>query len=132
MKNAIVAATALFIFAAAPALASEGSIGRTAFALPDSNAAQQVFKTDAPKIVLHVELLDVPNGTTVAADWIAEKTAVVPANYKIDSASLTSSGQKELEFSMSRPNTGWPAGSYRVDLSIDGEAAKSVNFTVAE
>jgi len=132
MKLGMPAVVFAALFAAAPALAADPSIGQTAFSLPDNGAAQQVFKPDAPKIVLHAQLLDAPKGTTVAADWIAEKTGGAPPNYKIDSAELTTTGEDELEFSLSKPTTGWPLGDYRVDLTIGGEQAKSAHFRVAE
>jgi hypothetical protein len=127
----LAAVTALLI--AAPALADDPSVGRTAFTLPDGTSAQTVFKPDAPKIVLHAELLNAPKGTKVSADWIAEKTGAAPPNYKIDSAEMTTSEDNdEATLSLSKPNSGWPIGDYRVDVSINGEKAKSVNFQVHE
>jgi hypothetical protein len=132
MKARILAATFAALVAAAPAFAADTSIGRTALSLPDSTDAQTTFKTDAPKIVLHAEILDVSKGTKVGADWIAEKTGAAPPNYKIDGSELTLNDENEVTFSLSKPDAGWPVGAYRVDLSVNGEKAKSVKFEVAE
>jgi hypothetical protein len=122
-----------FVLLAATAAQADPHIGQTALALVDSNTAQDVFKPDTPKIVLHAELVDMPDGTKVAADWIAEKTDAAPANYKIDSAEIvTTKAINEASFSMTKPDAGWPVGDYRVDLSIDGKPATSVKFTVAQ
>jgi hypothetical protein len=119
------------LLAAAAARADAPHYGQTALSMADSHTAQQVFKPDAPKIVLHVQLVDVPKGTPLAADWIAEKTGAAPANYKIDSSTVAAEDSDEIAFSLSKPNAGWPVGDYRVDLSIAGQHAKSVHFQVA-
>jgi hypothetical protein len=132
VRAKIVAAIFVAIFAVAPAWADDTSIGRTAFTLPDGKEALTTFKPDAPKIVLHVEILNPSTGAKVGADWIAEKTGGAPPNFKIDGAELTLNGEDEATFSLSKPNAGWPVGAYRVDLSVNGEKAKSVTFEVAE
>jgi hypothetical protein len=115
------------------AFAGNPRFGQTALAVADAKAAQTVFAPDTPKISLHAQILDMPEGTKLTADWIAVKTDVAPANYKIDSATVeTEEDAKEASFSLSKPNAGWPVGDYKVDLSIDGKAAISVAFKVAK
>ena len=129
------AMTAALLCFASAAFAGEPRIGQMAFALEQSNAAQTVFAPDAPKIILHVQIQDMPKGARVTADWIAAKTNAAPANYKIDSASVELDkdvASSEVTFSLSRPNAGWPVGDYRVDLSINGKVAKSPEFKVAK
>jgi hypothetical protein len=128
------AAAALLSLSGA-AFAGEPRFGQTAFALENGNSALTVFAPDAPKIVLHVQIQDMPKGAKITADWIAAKTDVAPANYKIDSASVELDkdvASDEVSFSLSRPNAGWPVGDYRVDLSINGKLAKSPQFQVAK
>jgi len=132
MKAKIVAAIIAALVVVAPALAADTSIGRTALTLPDSTNAVTTFKSDAPKIVLHVEILDTSKGTKIGAEWIAEKTSAAPPNYRIDGSELTLDGEVEATFLLSKPDAGWPVGTYRVDLSVNGEKAKSVAFQVAE
>jgi hypothetical protein len=119
---------------ATAALAAEPHYGNPVFtADADSKLAREDFATDTPKIYLHVQLEDVAQNTKLSAAWIAEKTDAAPANYKIDSAELTATeGMNEATFSLSKPTAGWPAGNYRVDLSINGKIAASGNFTVSK
>jgi hypothetical protein len=129
------AIAAVLLCLSSAAFAGEPRFGQTAFALESGTAAQTVFAPDAPKIVLHVQVQDIPKGAKITADWIAVKTDVAPANYKIDSATLDIDrdiASDESSFSLSRPNAGWPVGDYKVDLSINGKVAKSPTFKVAK
>ncbi len=119
---------------ATAAFAGEPHFGNPVFtADADSKLAKEEFASDTPKIFLHVQLQDVANETKLSAAWIAEKTDAAPANYKIDSTELTAKeGMDEATFTLSKPNAGWPAGDYRVDLSINGKVAASGNFRIAK
>jgi hypothetical protein len=125
-------AAVLGLLTVTAAYANEPGYGRLAFSAPDSKTAQDQFRPDAAKVVLHAELMDVPEGVKLGATWIAEKTSVAPPNYKIDSAELVAEGTNEASFSLSKPDAGWPVGDYRVDLSIDGKTVKSAHFSVVE
>ena len=94
--------------------------------------AKASFATDTPKIFLHAGLVDIATGAKLGAAWIAEDTAgVAPANYKIDSMETAAGAIANVEtFSLSKPTAGWPVGTYRVDLFIDGKAAGNVHFKV--
>jgi hypothetical protein len=35
-----------------------------------------------------------------------------------------------LDGNLSKPTSGWPVGTYRVDLSVDGVVLKSLDFEV--
>jgi hypothetical protein len=134
MRILPVIAAALFCISGA-AFAGEPRIGQTAFVLDGGNSAQTVFAPDAPKIVLHAQIQDMPKGAKVSADWIAVKTNAAPANYKIDSATYELDNDMptgEATFDLSRPNAGWPVGDYRVDVSINGKVVKSPEFKVAK
>jgi hypothetical protein len=97
----------------------------------DSAVARESFTPDTPKIFVVCRLADVPAGTRLKSVWIAEKTDVAPPNYEIDSYELTGGGDmNRISFSFSRPDAGWPAGDYRVDLYIDGNPVDSARFRV--
>jgi len=98
----------------------------------DSGDATDSFGTSAPKIYVHASMVDIPNGAKMTGTWIAVDTnGVAPANYKIDSSDLTAGTiVNTVNFSMTKPNAGWPAGKYRVDLLIDGKPAGAANFTI--
>jgi len=94
--------------------------------------AKSAFKPDTPKVHIRAKLVDVPAGAELMADWIAVKAEGAPPNYKIDSAvSRVGKDMTQYHGSFSKPNTGWPVGTYRVELFIDGKPMKRATFTVA-
>jgi hypothetical protein len=132
MKANAFVAVSLGLLIAGAANANEPGYGQVAFSVVEGKSAQEVFKPDTPEIVLHVQLVDVTAGETLGATWVAEKTAAAPPNYKIDSIEAPATDTDEFSFSLSKPDSGWPAGEYRVDLTIHGKFAKSAHFTVTQ
>lgn len=100
----------------------------------ETKAEKSVFATDTPKIYVLFTLADAPSGTPVRAVWIADQTGgAAPDNYKIDEASLNAGGNITAgNFSMSKPNKGWPVGKYHVELYISGGLAQKIPFRVAK
>ena len=95
-------------------------------------AEKAVFGATTPKIYVTAEIDGVTTATKLTSKWIAEKTKVAPPNYEIDTADVTASPMmNEAVFSLSKPDQGWPAGDYRVDLLINGKLAEAVRFKVA-
>jgi uncharacterized RDD family membrane protein YckC len=112
-----------------------GSPRYTDLVLSDAKngAPKKAFKPGTAKIFLYAKLVDVPSGSVVKGAWIAEKTRVAPANYKIDEKELhIGPMMSEVTYSLSKPNAGWPVGDYRVDLFIDNKPAGNVKFKVAK
>jgi len=133
-RLALLLACALFVTAAAPD-ATAASPRYTDLVLSDSadGAAKSVFNPQTPKLFLRGKLADVPNGSKLKGDWIAEKTKVAPPNYRIDGTELKVGPLiNTVRFSMTKPTAGWPEGDYRVDLFIDGKAATQVKFKVVK
>ena len=96
-------------------------------------AAKSTFAPTTAKIFLRSKVADVPSGSRLKSDWIAEKTQVAPPNYKIDSYEMKSGPlMNSVTFSMSKPTAGWPVGDYRVDIFIDNKPAGQVKFKVAK
>jgi hypothetical protein len=97
----------------------------------ESGSAAASFAPDTPKLFLHASLVDVPAGSHLASVWIASDTAgVAPPNYKVDTVEMTTGANDVATFAVSRPADGWPAGSYIVDLFVNGTAAYKVQFKV--
>lgn len=95
--------------------------------------AMSTFNPQTAKIFLHAKLVDVPTGSRLKSDWIAVKTTVAPPNYRIDGAELKVGAlMNNVDFSMSRPNAGWPEGDYRVALFIDDKPAGDVKFRIVK
>jgi hypothetical protein len=73
----------------------------------DADTTQDSFAPDTPKIFVSAELTeDVPAGSTVNIVWIS-----------VDSA-------------LTKPNSGWPVGTYKIEFSVDGKPMESVGFAV--
>ena len=50
---------------------------------------------------------------------------------RIDKTELTGGGAiNRVTFSLSRPDAGWPAGDYRVELFVNNKLASTVRFSV--
>ena len=120
-----------FVLFAVPLFAAEAKFAEVVLSDSENGAAKQVFGAATPKIYLRAKLVDVPKGGKVKAVWIAEKTKVAPPNYEIDSKELNVGAiDNHVDFSMSKPNAGWPEGDYRVDIQINGKAVQTVKFKV--
>jgi hypothetical protein len=48
---------------------------------------------------------------------------------KEDTATISATGAAATEFHISKPD-GWPAGNYKVEISLNGAAAASKDFSV--
>lgn len=98
----------------------------------DSGDATDSFTPDAAKIYVHANMVDIPSGAKMTGSWIAVDTnGVAPPNYQIDSSDLTAGTiMNTVNFSLSKPNAGWPLGKYRVNLLIDGKPAGAANFVI--
>lgn len=134
--RAWIPALLVLAFACGPAPeALAGAPRYTDLVLSDAKngAPKKAFKPGTAKIFLNAKLADVPSGSVVKGAWIAEKTRVAPANYKIDEKELHIGPlMNEVTYSLSKPNAGWPEGDYRVDLFIDNKPAGNVKFKVVK
>jgi len=134
VNRAVIAA----ISAIAALYAGEGAAGTPRYAdvvLSDAKdgKAASTFKPATPKLFVRADIIDVPVGAKVKGEWIAVKTAVAPPNYTIDAKEMTVfKNMTRVDYSMTRPNKGWPEGDYRVDMYIDGKKATQVTFKVAK
>ncbi|HEX8069183.1 MAG TPA: CHAT domain-containing tetratricopeptide repeat protein [Pyrinomonadaceae bacterium] len=92
------------------------------------------FAPDAPQVVCVWRVVNVPaSGATLRSVWVAVDTGgVVSPNYEIAGRAypLTQAGTATGVFSLSRPDNGWPAGRYRLDLYLDDRLAQSLPFSI--
>ena len=85
-----------------------------------------VFATDAPIVYATMLVKNAPEGTLVSAGWIYENE-----EYKIGTAEIaTTETSQYVAFNLIMPDTGFPKGNYRVDISLDGEFQRSMTFQV--
>ena len=92
-----------------------------------------LFARDTPKIVLALALRAVKAGDTVTTTWIAKKTEGTEPNFAIGTIAIAVETSAVVASSFSKPDAGWPAGQYRVDVTHDGRPLEfSQRFTVKE
>src|SRR5262249_33454309 len=88
------------------------------------------FPNDTPEFMC-VWTAEAPTDTDVRGVWIAEDVGkVAEPNHKIADATVKLLPSRVGEFSLSKPNNGWPVGKYRLEIYLAGTLAKSVPFTV--
>jgi hypothetical protein len=96
---------------------------------PDGNQPTTVFAQDATFYFL-AELVDAPPTTRVKATWTALEVDGAQLNLSIDEAEITS-GSGLLQFKLDN-NELWPAGRYKVDLYLDDQLVRTLEFQVEE
>lgn len=103
---------------------------------PGSN--KDTFTTSTPEIFLVCTTADVKKGDVVKALWTAVNTnKVAPDNYQIAEKEVTvdqdlaQGNTFTSNMSLSKPDKGWPVGTYKVDLLLNGNPAVAVDFNVA-
>lgn len=128
----LAAAIASLVFLSTAAADSPKGKFHSAHTADDRNslAEKSVFTSDTPKVYVAYTLEDVNPGSRIKIVWTAEKVEGVVENSKIDQAETLSSSMISGLFSYSKPTKGWPAGTYRVDLFIDGRQDKTIRFKV--
>lgn len=90
--------------------------------------AAEFSTTDIP--IYCVVMLDTQKTVTVKINFVAVSVAGVKAETKVVTASYTTKdGQDRVNFT-GRPDGRWTAGKYRVDIFLDGKAAKAVEFEI--
>ena len=90
-----------------------------------------VFRPDSPQIVCVFKMEGAGIGATIRSVWIAEDVGkAAPPNYKIAEKTLTLPFLNTGTFSLSKPNKGFPVGSYRLEIYAGGKLSKTLKFSV--
>lgn len=94
-------------------------------------AGEQVTEFSTTDIPIYcVVLLDTQKSVTVKINFVAVNVAGVKAETKVVTASYTTKdGQNRVNFT-GRPDGQWTPGKYRVDIFLDGKAARAVEFEI--
>lgn len=97
-----------------------------------SRDEKSVFSPDSPKIFAVYEFTNATQGTKLKAVWIADKVEGLEAKTKLNETESTFSSKGEFmgSFSCPKPAKGWSAGTYLVELSVDGAVRKTLTFRV--
>ncbi len=89
------------------------------------------FPSATPEIVFLCRA-NVAKGTVITGSWIAEDVGnVAPPNHLINSADVKFDPAHPLiDFSIRKPDKGWPKGKYRLELKVDGKVLHTERFVV--
>lgn len=97
----------------------------------DATASETTFAKDTPELFLSSDLSDAPSGTKVTVSWISvDSHGVAPPNYTIDELNFTITNENIVTSTLTKPTNGWPVGTYRVDLSVEGAVLGSIDFSI--
>jgi hypothetical protein len=111
-----------------PVPAAPGNI-RNAFLAHDEDGTQPTTVFGQGEIFYAiVELTDVQEDLTLVASWYAVQAEGVEPNYLIDSVDV-SGPYDTFTFNLSNDQL-WPLGLYKVEISMNGELATTLEFEV--
>jgi hypothetical protein len=101
----------------------------------DAETSEDTFAPDTDKIFVSADLTDeVKSGSKITVSWIAVDTGgAAPPNYKIDEVSFDVGAiENHADSSITKPNNGWPIGTYNIIFSVNGEPIQTVDFSIEE
>jgi hypothetical protein len=126
-------------FSAATAIASmasaDGFENIIVSSTKGAETSEDTFGPDTAKIFVSADLTDeVKSGSTITVSWIAVDTAgAAPPNYKIDEVSFDiKANEDQVNSSITKPNNGWPVGTYNITFSVDGKPMETADFSIEE
>jgi hypothetical protein len=91
------------------------------------------FKSDTPAIYARWRGHGLPTKAEVRATFIAENVADVSADYQIDESTTTAPApDSNGSFTLSKPESGWTPGNYRVEFFLADEPAATVKFKISK
>lgn len=91
------------------------------------------FKSDITAIYARWRGRDLPESAEIRARFIAENVADVSADYMIDEAKAAApKPDSSGVFTLSKPESGWTPGNYRVEFFVGEEPAQTVKFKISE
>lgn len=111
-------------FSASTANVQDATLARDA----EGNEATTTFSPE-DTFYLIVELANAPDDSVTRAVWTAVNVEGTEPNLEIDSAELEQ-GTGTLTFNLENQNL-WPAGQYKVDLYLNDELERTLEFQVA-
>jgi hypothetical protein len=129
-RNAIAVLSVLVL----ATIACGGSIStaniRNAVLSPDRSGSPETteFTQDQQTFYCLVELANAPDDTTVKAVWTAVNAEGTEPNFLLDESEITT-GDGTITFDLAN-NQLWPVGSYKVDLYLNGELDRTLEFAV--
>ena len=95
---------------------------------------QLEFKSDAPHIFVRWSGVNLPVGAYVRVAWVAEDVGdIAPADFIIDQTETEiETPEFGARFTLSRPQDGWAAGKYRVELYVEDDLVQTLKVTIVD
>lgn len=108
---------------------STATIAQATFAKDSSGVERTTVYDPEDTFYLLVDLANAPDGTAVKAEWTAVDVDGADPNTVLDNVELVS-GSGDLTFDLVNDGS-WPVGRYKVDLYLNGELDRTVDFMVS-
>lgn len=108
---------------------STANISSAKMTADSSGAGETTVFTPDQDFYCIVELANAPDDTTLKAIWTAVNIEGEEPNLLIDEAELTAGSQNVFTFSLTN-NQLWPAGQYKVDIYLNEELDRTLEFSV--
>lgn len=83
------------------------------------------FAPDTTQIFGSAKLSNAPAGTEIKSEWI-----YIQGDLLIDSWSTSAEGTQYISSSITRPDSTWPMGDYKLVIYLNGKEAATVPFKV--
>ncbi len=129
--NLVLAIVALSSLGIAMPVQAAGFANVVLSASKDGGTPQTNFPANTPVLYVSADLVDIPSTSKLTFTWVSvDSHGVAPDNYTIDMVDLDVVSNDHAVSQLSEPTAGWPVGTYRVDLAIDGTVADSVPFSI--
>jgi len=113
---------------------TETKLGEDALQKPDGFEIVRetsVFRPDSPKVACVFRVDGAKLGAAVKGVWFAEDVgSSAPPNYKILEKTLVLPFIRSGSLSITKPDKGWPIGTYRLEIYFGSTLAATVKFTV--
>ena len=91
------------------------------------------FKSDAPAIYVRWRGQALPKKAEIRAAFIAENVVDISADYEVDEAkAVAPKTNSSGTFTLSKPETGWMPGNYRVEFYVGDNLAQTVKFKISK
>jgi hypothetical protein len=132
MKRIFVLLTAVVI-SASIARAGDVKVKVTLTTAPEEEATT-TFSPATEKIYAIFKTKGITSGDKVRGVLIADDVGdAAPAKTKVLEKTLTlEEDTSDGDFNFSKPDKGWPAGKYHIDIYVNDELATSAKFTVKD
>ena len=120
--------------AAPAAAAAKSSVQITLSKDPAGKTPAASFGPADAAIYLFFEGDSFKKGDKIQAAWfIVDGGKTIDKNFKVSEGTQTAQREKDKGYlSIARPAAGWPAGKWRVDVSLNGARVGSYPFTVTK